>query len=74
MNIEFEDRLYEPLEYLEKFSDNVINNRFNDMGLPYLIAYRELLLGLARCGRFKSVEDFNKGMEIFEQLQKLFDD
>ena len=74
MDIEFEDRLYEPLEYLENFSYNVINNRFNDMGLPYLIAYRELLLGLARCWRFKSVEDFNKGMEIFDQLQKLFDD
>lgn len=73
MSIEFEDRLYEPLEYLEKFSDNVINNHLNDMGLPYLISYKELLLGLARCGSFKSVEDFNKGMQIYEKLQKLFD-
>ena len=54
MSIEFEDRLYEPLEYLEKFSDNLINNHLNDMGLPYLISYKELLLGLARCGSFKS--------------------
>ena len=74
MNIEFEDRLYEPLEYLEKFSDNVINNRFNDMGEVYLIAYRELILGLARCGAFNSVEDFQRGMDIFEQLQELFKD
>jgi len=72
MGIEFEDRLYEPLEYLEKFSDNVINNHLNDMGLPYLIAYRELLLGLARCGSFKSVEDYNRGLEIFDQLQEIF--
>ncbi|RZG63709.1 hypothetical protein EXE25_18790 [Acinetobacter bouvetii] len=69
----FEDRLYEPLEYLEKFSDNVINNQFNDLGLTYLITFRELVLGFARCGAYKSVEDFDKSMEIYEQLQKLFD-
>ena len=72
--MEYEDRLYQPLEYLEKFAENVLNNQFNDMGEVYLIAYRELILGLARCGAFKSVEDYQRGMDIFDQLQELFKD